>query len=309
MLLSAAPEASADSDFDQRLRTLVSPKADVFSLGAVLLVIAVWIILGPEGVEEFETQRRTEAIAAGGIGATFHNNNATDPRLLSTVKSYLLDQQLRRKHDVTTPRILNDVVRLMLEPRPQDRQRATWCRIEFQNVLARARKELETEEAMHHVLADALGISTDMQASQDAPVTASDPDRPPPLPMRPLARQVVQTSADSTSAPAISLQPSVLQQDPSTIVASPVASQESQTAGCVVESASSPGALPLSQNSRQSATPVSPWSPMHKPYVTVHEVLTYNEEHANAVNYFTNTTTVRNRHEANKVKGRRIVSS
>lgn len=119
----AAPEVCETSEFESQLVTPVTAAVDIFSLGAVLIEAAVWLVKGPTGVKEFVEKRTEESKACGAEGPRFHDGS----QLLPVVQDSLEGKWLRRhigRSDTTTLRVIEHVIEDMLSPKATDRPRA-----------------------------------------------------------------------------------------------------------------------------------------------------------------------------------------
>lgn len=141
-----SPEAYRADPFDAQSRIYVTSRTDVFSLGCVLLVVAVWIIWGPQEVLRFHEQRKNENIGAGSRdNYKFHNGDYEDPEILQCVRDRLVKMPRGiRAGDYTTGKVL-ELIEKMIEPDVDARYTAAIARKEAQRLLDKARTDLEND--------------------------------------------------------------------------------------------------------------------------------------------------------------------
>lgn len=272
--LSAAPEVCATSEFESRLAHPVTAAVDIFSLGAVLLEAAVWIVRGPAGIKDFAEKRLQESKATGADSAHFHNSDTRDPQLLGVVQDHLEGKSLRRhiqKSDTTTLRVLENVVERMLSPEARDRPRA--------------RISLKDSERLLRNSRSTPGVDTSSTNDNSPHVnnyprprihSGHEPDD---------TDHNTRQSIDNTTAHRRSVQ------IPNTPPLTPKASIQTPPAGF---------ASPRTE--RSDSQPPDPY--VNKKFVTVHEVLTYKNDRDGYLKQFTSSAKLRGIHEKNRMEDR-----
>lgn len=104
---------------------MVTRSIDIWSLGCVLLVAAVWITYGSKGVRDFAESRREENEQNASQAAySFHDGKLPKPQVLQVVRKHLSTLHIElRKSDLTTPEVLGRLVERMIDV--DSRQRPT----------------------------------------------------------------------------------------------------------------------------------------------------------------------------------------
>lgn len=100
--MSAAPEASHHAKYLRAGPSTVTSKADIWAMGCIFSVAAVWVVLGPEGVKQYAELRGQETGRSRNFDhstACFHNG----VDLLDAVKTMHNRVSHYCRHEVATP--------------------------------------------------------------------------------------------------------------------------------------------------------------------------------------------------------------
>lgn len=137
-----APEAHRIDRAAGDVQVNVSKRVDIWSLGCIYSEVATWIGHGLPRVEQYQAQRRSEAVSKlnnADVGDLFHDGE----KVLDAVgESHSLIHDSRRVDDFITSRILNDLIGEMLETE-RERLDAFQAYKKAQKALQAARTELD----------------------------------------------------------------------------------------------------------------------------------------------------------------------
>ncbi|OHE90942.1 hypothetical protein CORC01_13751 [Colletotrichum orchidophilum] len=114
-----APEKAAYLDSRSMQEPSITQASDIWSLGCVFLVAAIYVALGPQAVLQYARIRRAGLFArTGEISDTFHYNDAVLPEAIKVPK-YI--RVVLRKTDMYTAAVLDMVDQHMLVADPEGR--------------------------------------------------------------------------------------------------------------------------------------------------------------------------------------------
>lgn len=142
MIVTGAPECFRSNQLIDRHGLRVSQKVDIWSLGCVFSEAAVWVVLGPDGLEDYRNQRKE---ATGEIdppfngGDCFHNGEKV---LDIVLRMHKLVQNRARGCDYITGQVLETMVDEMLwhwSVRPSAEQ----LRTKSQKIIVKANEQLD----------------------------------------------------------------------------------------------------------------------------------------------------------------------
>jgi hypothetical protein len=139
--VAGAPECCRSNELIERNGLRVSQKVDIWSLGCVYSEAAVWIVLGPEGIERYRQERKkaTEQIKpAFNGGDCFHDGEKVLDIVLQMHRHV---QGITRGGDYITGKVLEIMVMEMLGPwsaRPSAEQ----LRTKSQRIISEANERL-----------------------------------------------------------------------------------------------------------------------------------------------------------------------
>jgi hypothetical protein len=146
-------------------RTAVEQTIDTWSFGCVLSITATWIVLGFQGVLQYETVRKLAiqklreqrgqnlAVSTPAADDAFHNGREVLPEVLSW-HNYL--RSILRKTDTATEWVLNLVEDKMLHASPSRRIRSRELSDELKHILDRAKRDGRRQEKIDESVLEAL---------------------------------------------------------------------------------------------------------------------------------------------------------
>jgi hypothetical protein len=146
-------------------RTAVEQTIDTWSFGCVLSITATWIVLGFQGVLQYETVRKLAiqklreqrgqnlGTSTPAADDAFHNGREVLPEVLRW-HDYL--RSILRKTDTATEWVLYLVEDKMLRASPSDRIRSRELSTELKHILDRAKREGKRQEKIHGSVLEAL---------------------------------------------------------------------------------------------------------------------------------------------------------
>jgi hypothetical protein len=152
-------------------RTPVSQRVDIWSFGTVLSIAATWVVLGHDGIQQYERLRsnaiselRVRKAAGQKLSVpkddhSFHNGKGVLPEVLHW-HDYL--RKTKRSSDTVTSLVLRLVEEKLLRERPEDRYTSSELCDELEKLLNTARHQYkmqsdnESSREIHPVVLEAL---------------------------------------------------------------------------------------------------------------------------------------------------------
>lgn len=176
-----APENYRADDFLHSSTYRITQKVDLWSIGCVQSVFAVWVTLGLPAVERYSQVRSAETNKIDGFrdGDCFHDGHKR-LQCVGSMHDYLLKNSIRLA-DKITPLVLKEIVPNLLKEEPDARWDVRLLYTRLQEISAKAANDLKRHDTMGNThsssIQDVPGQSRRNRTTSGSPLNESQSSR------------------------------------------------------------------------------------------------------------------------------------